>query len=163
MGSDDTAALPRPKCPNCDHIGVPGARFCSNCGTRLDANAVADATGAMPDVSETSSGGIAAVSDLPESGAMLVISKGADAGMKYLVHNDIVTIGRGNDSEIFLDDVTVSRRHAELLHGASGWVLRDQHSLNGTYVNGNRMDEARLSNGDKVQIGKFTFIFWAAE
>jgi hypothetical protein len=165
MGSDDTAALPRPKCPNCDHIGVPGARFCSNCGTRLDASAVADATGAMPEtaLAGAPSGAIPAVDEIPESGAVLVVSKGPDAGMKHLLHSDIVTVGRGNDSEIFLDDVTVSRNHAEFLHGASGWVLRDKHSLNGTYVNGNRMDEARLGNGDKVQIGKFTFVFWAAE
>ena len=68
-----------------------------------------------------------------------------------------------DDSDVFLDDVTVSRHHAEFLHGSSGWVMRDKGSLNGTYVNGERTDEARLNNGDKVQIGKYTFLFGTAE
>jgi pSer/pThr/pTyr-binding forkhead associated (FHA) protein len=164
MGSEETTSLPRPKCPNCDHIGAIGARFCSNCGTRLDASAVADATGALPEpATAAASGAQAVVGDLPESGAVLVVSRGADAGARHLLHGDIVTVGRSNDSDVFLDDVTVSRNHAELLHGSSGWMLRDRRSLNGSYVNGERMDEARLSNGDTVQIGKYIFIFWAAE
>lgn len=164
MGSDETTSLPRPKCPNCDHIGVIGARFCSNCGTRLDASAVADATGVLPEsAAAAASGAQAVIGDVPESGAVLVVSRGADAGARYVLHGDIATVGRSNDSDVFLDDVTVSRNHAEFLHGSSGWLLRDKRSLNGSYVNGERMDEARLSNGDNVQIGKYTFIFWAAE
>ena len=164
MGSEDTASLPRPKCPNCDHIGAIGARFCSNCGTRLDASAVADATSALAETAmDWPSGAQPAIGDLPESGAVLVVSRGPDAGMRYLLHKDIVTVGRSNDSDVFLDDVTVSRNHAEFLHGSSGWMLRDKGSLNGSYVNGDRMDEARLSNGDKVQIGKYSFLFWAAQ
>jgi hypothetical protein len=163
MGSEDTASLPRPKCPNCDHVGAIGARFCSNCGTRLDASAVADATSALTEPAmDWPSGAQPAIADLPESGAVLIVTRGADAGMRYLLHKDIVTVGRSNDSDVFLDDVTVSRNHAEFLHGSSGWMLRDKGSLNGSYVNGDRMDEARLSNGDKVQIGKYAFLFWAA-
>lgn len=163
MGSEDTASLPRPKCPNCDHLGAIGARFCSNCGTRLDASAVADATGALAEPAmDWPSGAQPAIEDQPESGAILVVTRGADAGMRYLLHKDIVTVGRSNDSDVFLDDVTVSRNHAEFLHGSSGWMLRDKGSLNGSYINGDRMDEVRLSNGDKVQIGKYTFLFWAA-
>jgi pSer/pThr/pTyr-binding forkhead associated (FHA) protein len=163
MGSDETTSLPRPKCPNCDHVGAIGARFCSNCGTRLDASAVADATGALSEsATEAPSSAQPAVGDIPEAGAVLVVSRGADAGARFVLTGDIVTVGRSNDSDVFLDDVTVSRHHAEFLHGASGWMLRDKRSLNGSYVNGERMDEARLSSGDKVQIGKYTFVFWAA-
>ena len=165
MGADDTAGLGRPKCPNCDTIGIPGARFCSNCGTPLDESASAGATGSMPEVSpdDPITGPVAVTADRPEAGAVLVIRKGPDAGAKYTLHSDVVRVGRSPESDVFLDDVTVSRNHAEFLHGSAGWLLRDKGSLNGTYVNHDRVDEARLSQGDEVQIGKFRFLFWAAE
>ncbi len=165
MGPDETASLTRPKCPNCDTVGVPGARFCSNCGNRLDQSVVADATGALPPASgeEMPTGPTPIVADVPESSAVLVIRKGPDTGARYLLNKDVVTVGRSPDSDVFLDDVTVSRNHAEFLHGASGWLLRDKKSLNGTYVNRVLVDEARLTPGDEVQLGKFNFMFWAAE
>ncbi len=87
MGSEDTASLPRPKCPNCDHVGAIGARFCSNCRTRLDASAVADATSALAEPAmDWPSGAQPAIEDQPESGAILVVTRGADAGMRYLLH-----------------------------------------------------------------------------
>lgn len=161
MGGDETTSLPRPKCPNCNHVGAIGARFCSNCGFRLDASVVADATGALP--GPAADGPTDATGEAPASGAVLIVDRGADRGTRFPLEGDIVTVGRSNESDVFLDDVTVSRNHAELLHGSSSWVVRDKRSLNGTYVNGDRMEEARLNNGDRVQIGKFVFTFWAAE
>ena len=70
-----------------------------------------------------------------------------------------MTVGRAPESAIFLDDVTVSRRHAEFRHGAQGWSVRDVGSLNGTYVNRVRVDDQQLHGGDEVQIGKFRFVF----
>lgn len=165
MGLDDTSSLARPKCPNCGFLGVPGARFCSSCGTRLDRDAFADATGVMGEVTSDDypSGPTAAVPQRPESGAVLVISKGPDSGARFPLEKDVVRIGRSPDSDVFLDDVTVSRNHAEILHGITGWLLRDKGSLNGTYVNFKIVDEARLAQADEVQIGKYRFTFWAAE
>jgi hypothetical protein len=166
MDPDETGSLARPKCPNCNFVGVPGARFCSQCGTRLDESAVADATSALEAVGGQHighSGAVPVVPVTPERGAVLVVHRGPDEGARFELDRDVVTIGRSPDSVVFLDDVTVSRHHAELLHGAGGWLIRDKSSLNGTYVNRSRVDEARLSSGDEVQIGKYRFIFWAAE
>jgi pSer/pThr/pTyr-binding forkhead associated (FHA) protein len=74
-----------------------------------------------------------------------------------------MSIGRSPEADIFLDDITVSRRHAELRHGAEGWSLRDAGSLNGTYVNRKRVDDIRLSGGDELQIGKFRFAFLVSD
>ncbi len=167
MGSDETASLARPKCPNCDTIAPLGARFCSNCGTRLDAgdSVATEATGAMTELptDEPFTGGIATVPDRPDSGAVLVIRKGPYEGTRFTLNSDVVRIGRSPDSDVFLDDITVSRNHAEVLHIGTGWKVRDKGSLNGTYVNRSRVDEATLDEGDEVQIGKYRFMFWAAE
>lgn len=161
MAADETAGLERPKCPNCDFVGVLGARFCSQCGTRLDAPGHGS-TAQNPVVIDDASGPIPVVEDLPASGAWLVVRKGPDAGARYPLGGDFVKVGRNTDSDVFLDDVTVSRNHAEIQHDQHGWLLRDKGSLNGTYVNRRLVDEARLANGDEVQIGKYRFIFWAA-
>ena len=76
-----------------------------------------------------------------------------------LLANEQMTIGRSSDSKIFLDDVTVSRKHASVSLVGSDWVLSDSGSLNGTYVNKNRVTAMNLSNGDELQIGKFRFVF----
>jgi pSer/pThr/pTyr-binding forkhead associated (FHA) protein len=80
-------------------------------------------------------------------------------GASYLLVGDLVTAGREPDSDLFLDDVTVSRRHAELRRMAHGWLLRDVGSLNGTYVNRQRIEEVALAPGDEVQIGKYRFAY----
>lgn len=164
MVSDETMGIPRPKCPNCDFINVTGARFCSNCGTRLDESAVVDATGAMPDLAtDDAQSGPNPRIPTPDKGAILMVRKGPDAGVQFPLEADIVSVGRSPDSDVFLDDVTVSRNHAEILHTSTGWLVRDKRSLNGTYVNRSRVEEQRLNPGDEVQIGKYAFTFWAAE
>ena len=99
------------------------------------------------------------VDELPEGLGMLVVKRGPNAGSKFVLDADVTRVGRHPDSEIFLDDITVSRRHAEFVRQGSAYVVRDVGSLNGTYLNRERLDEASLSNGDEVQVGKFRLVF----
>jgi len=89
---------------------------------------------------------------------VLVVKRGPNAGSKYFLDADVTQIGRHPDSDIFLDDITVSRRHAEIRRDASGFSLHDVGSLNGTYVNRERVEGAELRSGDEVQIGKFKLV-----
>ena len=98
---------------------------------------------------------------LPPGMALLVVRRGPNAGARFLLDHDVTTSGRHPDSDIFLDDVTVSRRHAEFHRDAGTFTVRDVGSLNGTYVNRERVEAATLSNGDEVQIGKFRLMFVA--
>jgi pSer/pThr/pTyr-binding forkhead associated (FHA) protein len=98
---------------------------------------------------------------LPPGMALLVVRRGPNAGARFLLDHDVTTSGRHPDSDIFLDDVTVSRRHAEFHREGGSFAVRDVGSLNGTYVNRERVESASLSNGDEVQIGKFRLVFIA--
>ena len=100
-------------------------------------------------------------SSLPPGMALLVVRRGPNAGARFLLDHDVTTSGRHPDSDIFLDDVTVSRRHAEFHRGAGGFTVRDVGSLNGTYVNRERVESATLSNSDEVQIGKYRLVFFS--
>ena len=98
-------------------------------------------------------------SQLPPGMALLVVRRGPNAGARFLLDHDVTTSGRQPDSDIFLDDVTVSRRHAEFHRDGSTFTVRDVGSLNGTYVNRERVESATLNNGDEVQIGKFRLVY----
>ena len=100
-----------------------------------------------------------AISALPGASALLIVQRGPNSGSRFLLDADRTTAGRHPDSEIFLDDVTVSRRHAEFLRASDGFHVRDVGSLNGTYVNRQRVDDALLGSGDEVQIGKYRMTF----
>ncbi|MBX6389343.1 MAG: FHA domain-containing protein [Frankia sp.] len=104
---------------------------------------------------------VAAVDALPPGSALLVVKRGPNAGSRFLLDADLTTAGRHPESDIFLDDVTVSRRHAEFLRSpyTKGFTVRDVGSLNGTYLNRERIDAADLTSGDEVQIGKFRLVF----
>ncbi|KLU08858.1 MULTISPECIES: FHA domain-containing protein [Kocuria] len=102
----------------------------------------------------------AAVSALPPRSALLVAHDSGGTGSRFLLDRDEVPAGRHPSSEIFLDDVTVSRRHARFVRRGDTFEIIDSGSLNGTYVNGDRVDSATLDNGDEVQIGKFRFTFY---
>ena len=100
-------------------------------------------------------------SDLPADVGVLVLKSGADPGIRHLLSGPLTTAGRHPRSDIFLDDITVSRRHVEVSRAPAGeYVLRDVGSLNGTYVNRQRIDEITLTDGDEVQIGKFKLVFF---
>jgi hypothetical protein len=161
---------------NCRSCGKPvhaEDRFCAACGTPVDAQTDGDieATGAISTVSgqggpATGTGPAAALGtgihrELPSGSALLIVHRGPAEGSEFLLpaDADIVGVGRSPESEVFLDDVTVSRRHAEFRRGSEGWSVRDVGSLNGTYVNRVRVDDQSLKGGDEVQIGKFRFVF----
>ncbi|GAA4036624.1 FHA domain-containing protein [Allokutzneria multivorans] len=102
---------------------------------------------------------VSGVDALPAGSALLVVKRGPNAGSRFLLDRDTTSAGRHPDSDIFLDDVTVSRRHAEFRREGADFVVVDVGSLNGTYVNRAPVDTAVLSNGDEVQIGKFRLVF----
>ena len=101
----------------------------------------------------------AAVEALPPTSALLVVQYGPNAGARFLLDGPRTTAGRSPDADIFLDDVTVSRRHAEFRLDGNEFQVVDVGSLNGTYVNREPVDSATLTNGDEVQIGKFRLVF----
>jgi len=165
-----------PFCTACGKQNPDDARFCANCGTQLVAAGAsqpgadeATATisiGTPSEKTDTSDRHLspvdaAAVDALPTGSAMLVVQKGPSAGSRFLLDQDEVTAGRHNDSEIFLDDVTVSRRHAVFTREGAEFSVADAGSLNGTYVNRERVESATLNNGDEVQVGKFRLLYVA--
>ncbi|MBF4163773.1 FHA domain-containing protein [Nocardioides acrostichi] len=166
-----------PFCTACGRKNPDDARFCSQCGTRLvtdDTPAAAESDDSTATISiglsesrsETSDRQLkpvdaAAVDALPEGHALLVVQRGPGSGSRFLLDADRVAAGRHPDSEIFLDDVTVSRHHAEFERSGSTFTVTDSGSLNGTYVNRDRIDTVRLGDGDEVQIGKYRLVFYA--
>jgi pSer/pThr/pTyr-binding forkhead associated (FHA) protein len=100
--------------------------------------------------------------EIPHGAGVLVVKRGPNMEGRYLLSEGVTEAGRHPESDIFLDDITVSRRHAEITHTAGEFVLRDVGSLNGTYVNRERIEEARLAPGDEVQIGKFKLVYLVA-
>jgi len=105
---------------------------------------------------------LAAVNALPSGSALLIVKRGGDIGSRFLLDQDVTTVGRHPNADIFLDDVTVSRRHAEFHRHATAFEVRDLASLNGTYFDGVRIDSALLDDGAEVQIGKFRLAFFAS-
>jgi hypothetical protein len=124
-----------------------------------------DATGVIPIPGDPETGEIgpidsAKIAELAGGTAYLLVRRGALEGMQFpLLANEPMSIGRSSDSKVFLDDVTVSRKHASVSLVGSDWVLSDSGSLNGTYVNKHRVTNTVLVNGDELQIGKFRFVF----
>ena len=147
-------------CNQCGHRNPEGSNFCSSCGAPLDARDDKTVTFQPVDV-EADDEVTVALEELPEGTGMLVVKRGPNAGSKFVLDGDVTTAGRHPDSDIFLDDITVSRRHAEVVRTPGGYVLRDVGSLNGTYLNRERIEEASLSNGDELQVGKFKLVFFA--
>jgi pSer/pThr/pTyr-binding forkhead associated (FHA) protein len=114
------------------------------------------------DTEEMSPADVSAVENLPAGSAMLLVQRGPDAGARFLLDSDTVSVGRHPDSDIFLDDISVSRRHATFTRSGTGYVIADLGSLNGSYINRDRIDsEVALAGGDEVQIGKYRLIYFA--
>ena len=152
-------------CNQCGHRNPTNSNFCSSCGAALDVRGD-DHTISLSPIEETgdpSEEVSIAVGDLPEGAGMLLVKRGPGAGSRFVLEQDVVTAGRHPKSDIFLDDVTVSRRHAEIVRTADGYAVRDVGSLNGTYLNRERIEqEIPLSNGDEVQVGRFKLVFLTA-
>lgn len=151
------------RCTSCGSENGSNARFCSQCGAPLNFESTATM---QLDVSDTSDRLLrpidaATVDALPSGNGMLVVQRGPGSGQRFLLDEDLVTVGRHPDSNIFLDDVTVSRRHAEFRRAEGSFAVSDAGSLNGTYVNRDRIDRVLLKDGDEVQIGKFKLVFYS--
>jgi pSer/pThr/pTyr-binding forkhead associated (FHA) protein len=151
-------------CNQCGHRNPAGSNFCSSCGAIL---ATGDDTTITFMTVEASSDAAEEdltvhLEELTGDAGLLVVKRGPNAGSKFALDSDVTSAGRHPDSDIFLDDITVSRRHAEVVRADSGYRVRDVGSLNGTYVNRERIEEAPLVNGDEVQIGKFKLVFFTA-
>ena len=104
-----------------------------------------------------------AIEALPSGSALLIVQRGPDEGSRFLLDQDITTVGRHPNADIFLDDVTVSRRHAEFHRHGTKFQVKDLASLNGTYYDGVRIDAAMLEDGSEVQIGKFRLTFYSSK
>ncbi len=164
-------------CTQCGHQNPEGSRFCSSCGAALSRGggsgeravettstislsalegALESDPGAAPAEPGQDNGALDA---LPPGSALLVVKRGPNAGSRFLLDAETTTAGRHPESDIFLDDVTVSRRHAEFVREGGGFVVRDVGSLNGTYLNRERIEAAGLAGGDEVQIGKYRLVF----
>jgi len=116
----------------------------------------------VPFGSDLSDAELDAIEALPTRAALFIVRSGPTAGARYLLDTDVTTVGRHPEADIFFDDVTVSRRHAEVTRAGGGFEIVDQRSLNGTYVNGERVDRSVLSNGAEVRIGKFRLNFFVS-
>jgi pSer/pThr/pTyr-binding forkhead associated (FHA) protein len=148
-------------CPRCGHRNPGGANFCSSCGHELEGGAGESHTTmtvAVP-VESPEEEVVVDLGELPPGVGMLVVTRGPNSGSKFALDERLVTAGRHPESDIFLDDITVSRRHAEIERTESGYVVRDVGSLNGTYLNRERVEEAPLADGDELQVGTFKLLF----
>lgn len=149
-------------CPECGFHQSDAHRFCGRCGARLiaEGQGTSEITGplAVPDAAAESG----AWSGPAIDGPALAVRSGGPQGAMFRLGTERVRLGREPDSEVFLDDVTVSRRHAEVVRDGRTVVLRDLGSLNGTYVNRRRIDgDEELESGDEIQVGKFRLVFLA--
>jgi pSer/pThr/pTyr-binding forkhead associated (FHA) protein len=149
-------------CTRCGHRNPPDSKFCSRCGhplhddttLGLEPSQIEDDTGEVIDLP---------LEELREGQALLVVTRGPNAGSQFLIEKDVTTLGRHPESDIFLDDITVSRRHAEIRRKDGSFFVHDMGSLNGTYVGRNRVDSTQLANGDELQVGKFKLVFFAGQ
>ncbi len=165
-----------PVCPHCGHDTTDGAaRFCAACGRSLDPNDPGETAAESTSVlhiggSETENAEPIAAADAEHGGddvlerlksgtALLVVRRGPASGARFLLDSEVTTAGRHPDSDIFLDDITVSRHHVEFRRSDAGFSICDMGSLNGTYVNRSRIDDVALISGDEVQIGKYRLQF----
>jgi hypothetical protein len=150
-------------CPECGFINGEGANYCQRCGAFLmQSESPPGTTTATYKVGETGELEEVELEAVVARGAALVIRAGGGrAGESFALDGERLTIGRRPDSDIFLDDVTVSRDHALIVRRAGDYFLDDCGSLNGTYVNRQRIESHRLSDGDEVQIGKYKLAFFS--
>ena len=167
-------------CTQCGQQNPEDSRFCARCGAPMGSGSGGPSAGDRG-VETTSTISLSALEGaleegaapapepaaedhgplegLPPGSALLVVKRGPNAGSRFLLDAEVTTAGRHPESDIFLDDVTVSRRHAEFVREGDGFVVRDVGSLNGTYLNRGRIDAAALAGGDEVQIGKYRLVF----
>lgn len=149
-------------CNHCGHRNPPSSTFCSSCGAVLDKPSLR--TNVLPKTDPLLDGlldddnAVVHAGEVDPGEVMLVVRQGPEIGTRYTLHGDSVSVGRVPDNDIQLDDFTVSRQHAVLVRENQDWILRDLGSLNGTYVNNERVDECIVRHGDALQIGRFHLV-----
>ncbi len=154
-------------CNRCGHRNPEDANFCSSCGAPLEHRGETDVTLTTITLAAVESAGevadesiVISMGDVESGAGVLIVKRGPNAGSRFVLEHDVTDVGRHPKSDIFLDDVTVSRRHAEVSRLGDGFGVRDVGSLNGTYLNRERIDDdAPLVSGDELQIGKFRLVF----
>jgi pSer/pThr/pTyr-binding forkhead associated (FHA) protein len=149
-------------CTDCGHPNRDDARFCANCGHALHGETTVSLT--PVEAEEEPQDEFPFPHDELEPGqGLLLVKRGPNAGSTFLLEQGSTAVGRAPESEVFLDDITVSRAHAVIERRDDGsFFVRDVGSLNGTYVNGEQVDETKLARGDEVQIGMFKLMFFSA-
>jgi len=151
-------------CNHCGHRNPPESAFCSSCGSALDLKGDRTVTLTAVDPLQDAPGGeddiVVTVGDLPRGAAVLIVRSGPQSGDRFALSAAETRLGRHPDSEIMLDDITVSRRHAAIEQTPEGYVVTDAGSLNGTYVNQERIERAVLHHGDELQVGKFRLVLF---
>lgn len=155
-------------CPECGRPVAGGGNFCSNCGAPLRAN-TGDTTRVIPVTTvpeaptESTDPTLPVIKDLAPGASALVVVRGPNVGVIFVLDQEVVTAGRHPQSDLFLDDVTVSRHHAKVIERDGQHHVVDLNSLNGTYVNRALIDgEVVLRHGDELQIGKFRLVYMVA-
>jgi rubredoxin len=145
-------------CPECGFQNAEAANYCSKCGALLHTPESGEQTQTFsPAVRDEL---LESLGELPDAGpALIVRAGGGRTGETFSPRGDRTTIGRSPDCGVFLDDVTVSRRHAALVRRDNRWQIEDLGSLNGTFVNRRRVDSTSLEDGDEIQIGKYRLTF----
>ena len=153
-------------CTRCGHGNPENANFCARCGAPLsgteDSTLTMQVGSAEQEATAEEQELSVSLDELAAGQGLLVVKRGPNAGSKFLLDKDVTSAGRHPSSDIFLDDITVSRRHAEVLREGARFLVKDTGSLNGTYVNRERVDVAELVSGDELQIGKFKLMFFTA-
>jgi pSer/pThr/pTyr-binding forkhead associated (FHA) protein len=149
-------------CTNCGHPNKDDARFCASCGHPLQDDPTLSLTPVEAD-DEPQDEFPFPHDELEPGQGLLLVKRGPNAGSTFLLEGDATSVGRAPESDVFLDDVTVSRKHAQIVRRPDGsFSVTDVGSLNGTYVNGEQVDETKLATGDEVQIGMFKLMFFSA-
>jgi len=152
-------------CNHCGHRNPDGSNFCSSCGHVLERPGHSEESTTMTFAPVEAAGEVADeevsvdIGDEPVGAGILVVRRGPNAGSRFWLEEGVTSIGRNPASGIFLDDVTVSRSHAQITNADGVFVVSDVGSLNGTYLNRERIDTATLHSGDELQIGKFRLVF----
>ncbi|MBN1631092.1 MAG: FHA domain-containing protein [Thermoleophilia bacterium] len=150
-------------CPVCSTENTEDSNFCRRCGSRLVPIDLEEATLSVSAAEREELAGGGGRRSLFLGPMLLIRTGGGREGEVVGLDSDVLTIGRSPHSDLFLDDVTVSRHHARILHDESGFLVEDLNSLNGTYVNRKRIERHQLLDGDELQIGKFKLAFLEKE
>lgn len=148
-------------CSSCGYSNPMGANFCSSCGAELNPVDPGEVTATYEIIQVESEVPVPELTDLPEgSKAVLIVNHGPKKGTRIALADQVLSIGRDPESDVFLDDITVSREHAKVEPTDSGYQVSDLGSMNGTYVNKNLAESVTLRDEDELQVGRFKLTYY---